>query len=228
MSLPEYLTHHLVQDAATAAFLDRLLSLTLDHPAARVARCRMVFAPAVRLGNDRVEHDLSCLPEFGNDQRLHARHRRVCSRNNDPGISPVGLSRVAYWLVLRRYLHCSACAPRASRDTRSRRPKPGCRLRARCRPRSVGPISTGSSLPITRPGAIAATAGCNWNCAAGGRSIRLDSRIEGFTQLAERAALAATAARGGVERRDRGKSGRAWYPHARVSAASSHLAESRV
>jgi hypothetical protein len=31
----------------------------------------------------------------------------------------------------------------------------------------------------------------------GGRSIRVDSRIEGFTQLAERAAAAATAA--GVE-----------------------------
>jgi len=40
------LTHHLVQDAATAAFLDRLLRLTLDHPAARWVDAEMVFAPA--------------------------------------------------------------------------------------------------------------------------------------------------------------------------------------
>ena len=40
------LTHHLVQDEATDAFLARLLRLTLDHPAARWLNAGEVFAPA--------------------------------------------------------------------------------------------------------------------------------------------------------------------------------------
>jgi hypothetical protein len=39
------LTHHLVQDAATSAFLDRLLRLTLDHPAAEWLDAELVFPP---------------------------------------------------------------------------------------------------------------------------------------------------------------------------------------
>ncbi len=38
------LSHHLVQDAATSAFLDYLLRLTLDHPAARWLDAELVFA----------------------------------------------------------------------------------------------------------------------------------------------------------------------------------------
>lgn len=41
------LTHHLVQDEATGAFLGRLLRLTLDHPAAHWLDADAVFAPAV-------------------------------------------------------------------------------------------------------------------------------------------------------------------------------------
>lgn len=41
------LTHHLVQDAATSAFLDRLLRLTLDHPAAEWLDAELVFAPVL-------------------------------------------------------------------------------------------------------------------------------------------------------------------------------------
>jgi hypothetical protein len=44
---PGILTHHLVQDAVAAAFLDRLLSLTLDHPAAEWLEAETVFAPAI-------------------------------------------------------------------------------------------------------------------------------------------------------------------------------------
>jgi hypothetical protein len=43
------LTHHLVQDEATGAFLVRLLGLTLDHPAARWLNAGEVFAPAFAL-----------------------------------------------------------------------------------------------------------------------------------------------------------------------------------
>jgi hypothetical protein len=42
------LTHHLVQDAATEAFLRRLLALTRDHPAARWLEAAAVFPAAAR------------------------------------------------------------------------------------------------------------------------------------------------------------------------------------
>ena len=45
-SRPEYLTHHLVQDEATGAFLGRLISLTHNHPAARWLDADTVFASA--------------------------------------------------------------------------------------------------------------------------------------------------------------------------------------
>lgn len=41
------LTHHLVQDAATGAFLDRLVVLTTAHPAVRWLSGAEVFAPAL-------------------------------------------------------------------------------------------------------------------------------------------------------------------------------------
>jgi hypothetical protein len=41
------LTHHLVQDRGAERFLDRLLSLTLGHPAARWLAADEVFAPAL-------------------------------------------------------------------------------------------------------------------------------------------------------------------------------------
>lgn len=41
------LTHHLVQDAATEAFLDRLIAATKTHPAARWLNTAEVFAPAL-------------------------------------------------------------------------------------------------------------------------------------------------------------------------------------
>jgi hypothetical protein len=43
------LTHHLVQDEATRAFLGRLLGLTRAHPAARWLDAGEVFAPAVAI-----------------------------------------------------------------------------------------------------------------------------------------------------------------------------------
>ncbi len=41
------LTHHLVQDAATSAFLDRLLKLTLDYPATEWLDAELVFSPVL-------------------------------------------------------------------------------------------------------------------------------------------------------------------------------------
>jgi hypothetical protein len=40
------LTHHLIQDEATDAFLDRLIAISICHPAVRWVGAREIFAPA--------------------------------------------------------------------------------------------------------------------------------------------------------------------------------------
>ena len=162
------LTHHLVQDAATAAFLDRLLRLTLDHPAAGGSMPRWSSRrPPCPSATIRVSMTCHAYP---NSAMISDYMRAIAGfvpATTILAISPVGpvaggiLGCFCGAICIFRIAHRTA-----SRNDRSRQPKSGCPLRARSRSRSDGPISSGSSLLITLLGAIAATAGCSWSCAA--------------------------------------------------------------